>query len=113
MRNTNQQQQQQPVAMNETPPMSRPVGVLNVPSSVDISKFNSSWAPHISLNAFVQLLKYSSLDSLVLNGTQIDCAVVEKLPSFEKQLEKLEILAFHNFRTNSCLLCFSFLIFDF
>jgi hypothetical protein len=113
MMNTNQQQQQQQPPISQVPPMSRPVGVLNVPSSVDILKFSSSWTPHISLSAFVQLLKYSSLTSLVLDGTQIDHAVLEKIPSFEEQLENLKILVFQNFRTNSCLLCFSFLIFDF
>jgi hypothetical protein len=101
-----------PTPISEVPPVSQPVG-SNSPPSVDISKFSSSWAPHISLNAFVQLLKYSSLTSLVLDGTQIDHAVLEKIPSFEKQLENLKILAFQNFHTNSCLLCFSFLIFDF
>jgi hypothetical protein len=99
---------QAPSSTSEALPRQAVASDRNVPSSVVISRFNSSWTPNISRNAFVQVLKHSSLVSLLLDGNQIDHNVLKELPSFGQQLEKLEKLVFQNFRTISCLNFFKF-----
>lgn len=55
-----------------------------------ITKFNSAWTPQLSLKTFVQLVQNTSLSSLLLDGTQVDTRVFERLSSLSEHFQYLK-----------------------
>jgi hypothetical protein len=54
-----------------------------------ITKFDSSWTPHLSGEGFEILVKNTKLNSLVLSETQSGSEIFEKLPSLAEHFKEL------------------------